>query len=178
MIQTILLDLVIHFFCGQVAALSARKNVRMLPSVNRYLTRWLLVSLVTFLPFAYYYIYYFHDWSWMYFVDGRTFPFAISLLMPVAYLVAGTVGFFAAQRLIKKDALSASVVLCSLSGIFLLGMTLAMWKRFYFVGTSEAFYAGMATPLLKTPLFFVIIVMGCVFPPAFVYLIVKNAREK
>lgn len=178
MIQTILLDLVIHFFCGQIAALSARKKVKELPPVNTYLLRFLLVSIITFLPFAYYYIFYFHDWSWMYFVDGRTFPFAISLLMPAAYLAAGAVGFFAAQWLIKKDALSASVALCSLSGIFLLGMTLTMWKRFYFVGTSEAFYAGTATPLLKTPLLFVIIVMGFVFPPAFVYLIVKNAREK
>lgn len=168
----------IHFFCGQVAALSARKNVRTLPAVNRYLMRWLLVSIVTFLPFAYYYIFYFHDWSWMYFVDRRTFPFAISLLMPAGYLVMGALGFFAAQWLIKKDALNASVVLCSLSGIFLLGMTLALWKRFYFVGTSEAFYAGAAMPLLKTPLLFVIIVMGFVFPPAFVYLIVKNARGK
>ena len=178
MIQTILLDLVIHFFCGQVAALSAEKKVKALPAVNVYLTRFLLVSVVTFLPFAYYYIFYFHDWSWMYFADRRTFPFAISLLMPVAYLAVGAIGFFVAQSLIKKDALNASIALCSLSGISLLGMTLALWNRFYHVGTSEAFYAGTATPLLKTPLLFVVIAMGFVFPPAFVYLIVKNARAK
>lgn len=167
----------IHFFCGQVAAISAKEKARALPSVNVYLARFLLVSVVTFLPFAYYYIFYFHDWSWMYFADRRTFPFAISLLMPAAYLAAGAVGFFAAQALIKKGAESACIALCSLSGIFLLSMTLVMWKRFYFVGTSEAFYAGTATPLLKTPLLFVILVMGCVFPPAFIYLLVKNARE-
>lgn len=178
MIQTILLDLIIHFFCGQVAALSAEKKVKVLPPVNPYLLRFLLVSVITFLPFAYYYIFYFHDWSWMYFADHRTFPFAVSLMMPVAYLVAGIIGFFAAQSLIKKGALNASVALCSFSGIFLLGMTLALWKRFYFVGTSQAFYSGAAVPLMKTPLFLVVIVMGFIFPPAFVYLIVKNAREK
>ncbi len=178
MIQTILLDLVIHFFCGQAAALSAEKKIKTLPAANAYLARFLLVSVVTFVPFAYYYIFYFHDWSWMYFADRRTFPFAVSLLMPVAYLVAGIIGFFAAQQLIKKGALNVSIALCALSGIFLLGMTLAMWKRLYFVGTSEAFYAGAATPILKTPLLFVLIVMGFIFPPAFVYLIVRNMREK
>ncbi len=177
MIQTILLDLAVHFFCGQAAALSAEKKIKTLPAVNMYLARFLLVSIVTFLPFAYYYIFYFHDWSWMYFSDKRTFPFAISLLMPVAYLVLGTLGFFAAHALIKKGALSASIVLCSLSGIFLLAMTLALWKRFYFVGTTKEFFDGTAVPFLKTPLLPVILVMGFVFPPAFVALLIRNARE-
>lgn len=177
MIQTILLDLFIHFFCGQAIALSARNKIKTMPAWNRYLLQWLAVSVITFLPFAYYYIFYFHDWSWMYFAEHATFPFSLSLLMPEAYLLSGAAGFCAAQKLIKKDALRASLLLCAFSGALISGMTLALWKRFYYVGTTEQFLSGKAVPFLETPLLPVILAMGFIFIPAFVFLLIRNMRE-
>ena len=177
MIQTILLDLFIHFFCGQAIALSARSKIKTLPLRNRYLYQWLAISVITFLPFAYYYIFYSHDWSWMYFVERATFPFSLSLLMPAAYLLAGTTGFCAAQKLIKKDALRASIFLCTLSGVLVTGMTLALWKRFYYVGTTSQYLSGKAVPFFETPLLPVILAMGFIFIPAFVFLLIRNMRE-
>ncbi len=178
MIQTILLDLFIHFFCGQAIALSARNKIKTLPLWNRYLLQWLAVSAVTFLSFAYYYIFYFHDWSWMYFAERATFPFFLSLLMPAAYLLSGIAGFCAAQKLIKKDALRASIFLCIASGVLITGMTLALWKRFYVVGTTAQYLSGEAVPFLETPLLPVILAMGFIFIPAFVCLLYKNLHEE
>lgn len=109
--ESILLDFVASILCGLGFAACARQQFREGHSPwGRELMLVLSFVALILLPVATYFYYVYQDWSWMYFVDPKTLPFGVGVLVLSAYpiaLVGAYLGGWALLRVRREKVLYA-----------------------------------------------------------------------
>lgn len=132
--------------------------------------------MVTFVPFAAYYVARYPDWSWMYLFPSTSLPGYVTYGALAVYVAAVWAGFELTGALLKAGQLLPAR-LNAIGDLVILGViTVWGWHRLMFAGPFEEYQAGSAPLIFKTPLFWAVAAMGVVFVPALLFML-RRTRE-
>jgi hypothetical protein len=179
-IKTIPIDLFTGIFLGALFALTAARSLKETKVTfrHRYFLRASLFQLLVFVPIGIYLIYYFPDWSWMYFINPRAHSIWLSVLAIGGYFLLMVVGFGFAQYFIKRDKIGAARGVMVVGILGMLCFYLLPIRRLGVIGTYEEFKSGNALSIFQNLHWQIsMVIIGIYFGLSLYYIIRKNIRE-
>ena len=178
MIKTILQDQFINIVVGAVFAITAGDKLKSEPLFGKYFRRNLAFSLLVFMPVGIYLAVFYTDWSWMYFIDYREYPLALTIAGVCGYPVSNLIGYFLARHFMAAGNKNGAYAVAGAGLVGLSCLILIPLKRVMYVGSYAEFTAGTAKLMLENiPFTISIVAIGIYFFIPCAILVAKNLKE-
>ena len=128
-----------------------------------------LYGALVFAPACAYFLIFAGDWSLAYFIDSRTVPSAVGLVVVIVDAASVPLGLLAARRTHIRKASRAPVILGIVPVAIAIGLVLALFPRLRVEGTYHQIRSDFGTqPVAGGPLGYAILWMNAVLVGGFV----------
>ena len=127
-----------------------------------------LYGALVYAPACAYFLIFAGDWSLAYFVDGRTVPSAVGLVLVIVDAASVPLGLLAARRALARRASRAPMVLGIVPVALAVGLLLALFPRLRVEGTYHQIRSDFGTqPVAGGPLGYAILWMNAIIVGGF-----------